>query len=1385
LYLNINNCYDYSANLGEEVTLNLPERPSYFNPKDGGAYPVCEAQKYFIPLEIKNNGNADERYDIELKTPYSWTKLLNKSLAVEGGRKDYDFIYLETPAKPENKGNLQLTINSERGQIKKQLNLSIVQQNCNTPIIGKGKKNFAVRYSSIATIVPILNTGSEEATYELSLEADQQWISLLDKSASLKPGEKKDIKILTMPGNDTKPGIYAIKLNAKPRSGVVYSQQFYVTLSRDSPLEKAGKFISLYKTYFALGIAALVIIIILLLLFGKNIAKGYADMKEGLRKRKIGIEKAKEKAATEKVKNQIKRELKSEIKEDMKREIGKVKTDIDNIEKDIDKVEKGIKKQISKEAKKEPIDRTKGAVKTIEENVGKGEKGIEAWPFVLIIVIAIVAATLYYVFSANPLFIAHNITINQSAGNITSTTFETATTLIMTTTSIATTSTISPLATTTPLAISTTLPTTTSTTALATTTTQAVSTTLSTGTTLSGVTTMTLTKNDKYIEHAIISATSIRSFVSLYRWYILSAIIVLALFFIIAAIIYIVKNKKKGFGEREKPGRGEARKADAIKKAEKRIKEHEKKEKEDLNEKEKKREGKTQRKTERTFGDHIALIVLAILLLCALATIIIPSSNLLPSIFKHNLTNATTTTIEAPTTIPGAASTTLSNQTTLASTKSIVTTTLASTTTKPAASMYKELLVLGKTLNLIQDLIIKFRYYILAALVAVILIFLIAAFGSRNKISYGDQAVKESRARKSESKATDAKQEERERDLSEIGGTLFILLLFAALVGIIYLIHKKIGLINLFTKAGKLVSFVFMLAIDQAHYIIGAIALIILFIIIRFFVRRSRRKRETEAMLNAYSVGEDVTIPVNEKYGIGEISFRIKKKIIDGGISLRRLRMQPTFIRAAKHVYSYFEMNAENIDRDSLSNVLLRFRIRKSWIESRNINPKSVKIKRYEHREWQELPTKTIDEDDFYIYYETRLFDFSHYAIIGERIEKRKEVAEAPFVLKKAEIRPAKTKEPALLRETEIKQEKKKETTEKKKEEKRGRKEKEEKKEVLWPIYILILLAVAIFASVIYYNHDKLGSLIKITEETEPAVTSIFTTTHAGSSSSTSSSTSSTLENYWTDEILGAIQDGRYKYDSKGRVVDTKTGTALNNTDFAELLVQSKIDILEKTNLKLSDLDMLVSLLSPGKTVIDKGIPIIVVEMNNQSAINLSKYFYDPDGDKLKFNATAMENIAIMFDNNGGAIITPKKDFWGHESVQFTADDGKGGIVKSNETIIVVKRTKAMNSIAISGNPEQNKGMLNSLMSNISQAINNYYAYIIAGVVLVILLILILKFNEGLFSFPEEEMIKKEVEEERKEKAEEEGRREEDKKEVREKGNKEANLEKERKKKRR
>ncbi len=97
-----------------------------------------------------------------------------------------------------------------------------------------------------------------------------------------------------------------------------------------------------------------------------------------------------------------------------------------------------------------------------------------------------------------------------------------------------------------------------------------------------------------------------------------------------------------------------------------------------------------------------------------------------------------------------------------------------------------------------------------------------------------------------------------------------------------------------------------------------------------------------------------------------------------------------------------------------------------------------------------------------------------------------------------------------------------------------------------------------------------------------------------------------------------------------------------------------------------------ISLLLPGTPEQTFGIPAQTWKQNQQHTIELESYFKDPDSDPITFSATRSDHIDVQFAGTK-AVLMPQFGWSGHERIVFMADDGKGGIVKSNPVDLIVE----------------------------------------------------------------------------------------------------------------
>ncbi len=130
---------------------------------------------------------------------------------------------------------------------------------------------------------------------------------------------------------------------------------------------------------------------------------------------------------------------------------------------------------------------------------------------------------------------------------------------------------------------------------------------------------------------------------------------------------------------------------------------------------------------------------------------------------------------------------------------------------------------------------------------------------------------------------------------------------------------------------------------------------------------------------------------------------------------------------------------------------------------------------------------------------------------------------------------------------------------------------------------------------------------------------------------------------------------------------------------------------------------------APASTV---GIPPQVWNEDTALILDLAIYFKDPDGDTLSFTYTPVKNIVVVISGTT-ATLTPEKDFNGERTIVFTATDGKGGVVASNQVSLTVRDVAEP-----------------TFWSNLWVGMQKYSGYLVAGIVLLVVLVVILEYRK-------------------------------------------------------
>jgi len=386
-----------------------------------------------------------------------------------------------------------------------------------------------------------------------------------------------------------------------------------------------------------------------------------------------------------------------------------------------------------------------------------------------------------------------------------------------------------------------------------------------------------------------------------------------------------------------------------------------------------------------------------------------------------------------------------------------------------------------------------------------------------------------------------------------------------------YLVYTKDKLIFIL---GSVADF-FVKNVNYILYTITGLIIILLLIVI---LRYLKKQRTTHAKIS--SADKQIVLK-NKKIAFGEIIIKLKRGVSDVELLLKKVR-KPTFIRAGDFVYEYIDLKKDNLEKHAIDSVIVRFKVKKSWLKRKNIKKNDISLKRYTNT-WNGINTRIIDEDKKYYYYESILNHLSFFAIVGKKSEK-------PVVVK--EEKPTKIRK--ILSEKKIKI---KNILPKKRIEIKINKTKLRK--IFW--FALILIIILIIIGLGYYFGRNILPLIMY-----------------------------------------------YEFFDKGNITEP---IIIEEVVINETLEQQDLEIIEEEQIGISNQEW---------------------DKNTVQTIDLSKYFSDPDMDKLYYSNTELQNINIDYKDNK-AVLTPLKNWHGSEFVIFTADDMKGGKVESNLVKLTVK----------------------------------------------------------------------------------------------------------------
>jgi len=137
--------------------------------------------------------------------------------------------------------------------------------------------------------------------------------------------------------------------------------------------------------------------------------------------------------------------------------------------------------------------------------------------------------------------------------------------------------------------------------------------------------------------------------------------------------------------------------------------------------------------------------------------------------------------------------------------------------------------------------------------------------------------------------------------------------------------------------------------------------------------------------VTAYRVTE---IPIGkvEDIPITKLAIKLKNNVNNLQIGITKIETLPATIKVnlKGRVYCYLNIEKQNVKDEDFSEVKITFSVEKTWVNTNNIDVKTISLYRYSDNKWNKLPTNLINENQEAYYFEASSPSLSILAISGE-----------------------------------------------------------------------------------------------------------------------------------------------------------------------------------------------------------------------------------------------------------------------------------------------------------------------------------------------------------------------------------------------------------------
>lgn len=130
-----------------------------------------------------------------------------------------------------------------------------------------------------------------------------------------------------------------------------------------------------------------------------------------------------------------------------------------------------------------------------------------------------------------------------------------------------------------------------------------------------------------------------------------------------------------------------------------------------------------------------------------------------------------------------------------------------------------------------------------------------------------------------------------------------------------------------------------------------------------------------------------VQIPDAQDVDVTGISIKAKRSVNSAKIAIKSLDSHPSDALTLDGVpYRYLEIKKQNIEEEDIDDLIIKFKVKRTWIADNEVDQKTIKLERYDNGQWNGLPTSKSKEDPTYLYYTANSPGLSYFAITGEKL---------------------------------------------------------------------------------------------------------------------------------------------------------------------------------------------------------------------------------------------------------------------------------------------------------------------------------------------------------------------------------------------------------------